>query len=121
MLVLKHYDSWFHREDNHSVELTRCDGRDGNIWCVYAYIYEQHPMWKILNPAMDMMSAPQLPLHAGCTYFQFQHTCYKMGCDYNHLGDDRFLRIKDHTRLLCDLDELNTYLKEYTNAPRQDQ
>ena len=98
---------------------------DENCWCVYGIVYKKHPIFERLNIDLCYYQCPEIgkmPLRGGCTYFQKIKTwrdgeecvSYKIGCDYSHLHDDRFakMKTKDGAREVFD-DAL--YLLNYLN------
>jgi len=88
--------------------LVSCRGLDGDTndkwtWCMYALIYDNHPLFKDAEAAIE-----QLPWHCGCTYeerffqepargiryeWQRKGEWLKIGCDYAHLYDDHYQRM----------------------------
>jgi hypothetical protein len=72
---------------------------DGFGWNVYAYIFEEHPLFNNLEAAYN------LPFHGGCTYqqiitttppemtydWQKEYKSLKVGSDYQHYMDDHFM------------------------------
>jgi len=67
-----------------------------NSWFVYAYIYENHPLFKKFDgDSIFQDAANNLPLHGGCTFICYSgdgksFLSVKVGADYKHLHDDRF-------------------------------
>jgi len=74
-----------------------------NNWAVYAIIPERHPLYSKLSPVIlyyNQAAISAMPLHGGCTYAKLMaqkdlEECeptsyYKIGCDYQHLYDERF-------------------------------
>lgn len=68
-----------------------------NRWFIYAYIYPKHPLaGKITSNEIFQDSLMSLPLHGGCSYVN--HNCsidgkinsIKIGCDYQHYGDEYY-------------------------------
>ena len=91
---------WVKSIDNANIEI-KCWSLNGAsfIWNVYANIYESH---KLFN---DIEKALTAPFYGGCTYdkivtyspaqgikydWQKEGKALKIGCDYNHLGDNYF-------------------------------
>ena len=103
----EHKEEWTKAGENCLVKVLRHEqpiidgfgGRGGNIWCVYAYIYPEHPLFSRLSST----EPSGLPLHKGETFFKIHHgedgvvTSVQIGADYNHLGDERFthMHLKD--------------------------
>ena len=109
ILGWKHKDVWDKKGKHFIVEVKRhevtpfesggCFDSDGpHRWCVYAYIYPQHPHFsKFEGPNMWQDAACAMPLHGGPSFLQYptyegKVTSVKVGCDYNHLHDTRFTR-----------------------------
>lgn len=67
-----------------------------NVWCVYAYIYPEHPYFKEFKGTDLWQEATSImPLHGGCSYldypgYQGEITSVKVGADYNHYRDEYF-------------------------------
>lgn len=78
----------------------RCWNLSGDwVWNMYALIYDNHPLFE------DPERAYNLGFHGGCTYdekissepargirydWQKLRSMLKVGCDYNHYGDEYF-------------------------------
>jgi hypothetical protein len=103
----KHKDEWKQTGDGFLIVVSRHwkvsmkIHEDGlvNGWCVYAYIYPSHPLFKAAcessayeEPLID------LPFHGGITkkelHFNDNHevTAVQLGADYSHLGDEHYER-----------------------------
>ncbi len=99
-----------------------------NRWCVYAYIREDHPMYKKIDPKSYYQSCFYLlPLHGGCTYISHetiqQHgvetRVYKIGADYSHLYDERFYDMstpEEAAEVFADAEALGQALLNYKPA-----
>lgn len=74
------------------------DAHDNWAWCLYALIYDSHPLFNDAESAIE-----NLPWHGDCTYeerffqepargirYQWQRKgeWLKIGCDYSHYGDE---------------------------------
>jgi len=95
-----------------------------NLWNLYAYIYPGHPKFAALCLVGDRFYdsgvrealGDGLPLHGGVTFFHIHRdgdgkACsVQIGCDYNHLHDDRYRRMDDAESMVVDADELHDYL-----------
>jgi hypothetical protein len=82
-----------------SVSESACFDSEGpHRWCVYAYIYPEHPHFSAFDGSEDMRqdAATCLPLHCGPSFFRKhlnakgETTSYQVGADYNHLYDWSF-------------------------------
>ena len=99
-----HKDEWKQRGKNFMVSVSRhsvkSDEHAPHRWCVYVYIYSQHPHFKNFSVnAMWQDAASMLPLHGGPTFLRWHFdesgnapVTVQVGCDYNHLYDDNFTR-----------------------------
>ncbi len=108
----KHKEIWTRHGDRFAVEVSRhtapadagFDGFDGfdvhagrgpNRWCVYAYIYPDHPHFGAFEgDGMFQPAAGALPLHGGPTYLRWHYSggggtvdSVQVGADYDHLND----------------------------------
>jgi len=69
-------------------------------WNAYVYLSENHELFAEPQTAID-----NIPFHGGCSYDQYitmipslgiryswqkSHTVLKLGCDYNHYGDEYY-------------------------------
>lgn len=91
---------WTTRAGTFTIEVSRHEsgyGIDKHRWCVYAYIYPNHPLFKKIKGESTFQGAlGALPLHGGCSYLQrhYSHarkcTSVQIGADYNHLYDERY-------------------------------
>ena len=109
----KHKDMWSLRGKNFLVQISRhgeekpesersfCYDEEGpHRWCVYAYIYPDHPNFgKFEGDAIWQEASGALPLHGGCSFLRYHRsddgakvTSVQVGCDYNHLHDTEFTR-----------------------------
>lgn len=118
-----HKDVWRRRGKDFMVEISRhssglsreYDSEGPNRWCVYAYIYPQHPHFaKFDGPQMWQDAASMLILHGGPSLLEYpmyegRVTSVKVGCDYHHLHDVRFTHMataEEARRVFDDADEL---------------
>jgi len=102
-----------------------------NKWCVYVYVYPQHPLFKKINPTVgDTISIyderlPNMPLHGGCTYTKIhltddgkEITSIQIGADYSHYGDELYsiMATKDEAWRIFnyDAEELYKWMQEYS-------
>lgn len=98
-----HKDLWRKRGKNFLVEVSRHtegDGRDEgtNRWCVYAYLYPQHPHFAAFDLASNSLfqdAATCMPLHGYPSLVEYPQydgkvTSVKVGADYHHLHDTEF-------------------------------
>lgn len=111
----RHKDEWTRRGKNFLVKISRhadaemdiidgeykATGRIENKWCLYAYFYPKHPHFSkfVIGDDMRQDAANFFDWHCGCSYLQ-RHCdangttfSIQVGCDYNHLYDDRFLQM----------------------------
>lgn len=102
----KHKDLWHRRGKDFLVEVSRhtVEGaRDlgPHRWCVYAYVYPEHPHFAAFaGDSMMQWAAQEMPFHggplSGASYLRNHRndkgevTAVQVGGDYNHLHDDRF-------------------------------
>lgn len=102
-----HHDTWRTKGKNFCIEITHYTvplfETGSHRWCVYAYIYPEHPTYKTFNPdgGMWQPATDSLPLHGGCTYLRWHYgkdskeLGVQVGADYNHLNDDHYTYIGD--------------------------
>lgn len=96
-------ESWRQRGNNFMVEINRHEKTGDDFqgpqrWCVYAYIYPNHPSFETFVSDGDMWqdACQSLPLHSGPSYFRTHRTekgevcSHQVGADYNHLHDTDF-------------------------------
>jgi hypothetical protein len=127
----EHKDLWNKRGGNFLVQVSRHlkslgSANEGvNRWCVYAYIYPEHPHYTAFKDAGFYQEAAEiLPLHGGCTYLEYiqydgELTSIKVGCDYHHLGDEVFTYYDDRAsadKVFRDADELFAWLLQHDNS-----
>lgn len=129
----KHKDVWVKRGKDFSVEVSRHEvgyvdefRRMGpHRWCVYVYIYPEHPFFPRFGLAEDEKYQPNavgyLPLHGGCTFYQAHRdrdgkiTSYQVGADYAHLHDEWYMECatkEDAGAVFADAEDLRTYMEK---------
>ena len=55
--------------------------------------------------------------HCGCTYYNKQKDWVEIGCDYQHLGDEWFMKQKNLPReIVADAEALFEYMEEKANG-----
>jgi len=95
-----------------------------NKWCVYAYIYPDHPHFKAFHGSdIFQDAASRMPLHGGPSFLEYHErkgevTSIQVGCDYSHLHDDIYMRHEtpeEAIRVFKDADILFTWLSEMKN------
>jgi hypothetical protein len=103
----------------HAVQVDEEFGEGPHIWCVYAYIYPEHPHFAAFNgPHMWQDAASMMPFHRGPSYLDYpthegKVTSVKVGADYNHLYDDRFTHYataEDAYSVFSDAQDLHYWL-----------
>lgn len=121
--------NWWFRQDSYLIEIQCTKRLDNYIWTIYAYIYQNHPLFN------EYEILKNLPFHAGCTFdakittmpilgiqYEYQRVTetVKVGADYNHDGDHYFTTCNPVDgipyRILNDLNELNNILKYHANG-----
>lgn len=83
----------------HDVALISEDDRGANRWCVYAYIYPDHPRFlRFSGDRLRQDAAVELPLHGGASLLTYHANSngvtvsVQVGADYNHLSDSHYTR-----------------------------
>ena len=90
-----HKEEWIRHGEGFRVSVSRHTSCEENRWCVYAYVYESHPLFNSITDGDYYNSIYEDKLHGGCTYYR-EHSggcggvVKQFGADYNHLGDSRF-------------------------------
>jgi hypothetical protein len=135
----KHKDVWTNHQalsDNFVIEVVRHTSKaylpnEGqNKWCMYVYVYPEHPLFKKINPTVgDTISTyderlPDMPLHGGCTYAKIhlsddgtKITSIQIGADYSHYNDERYswMTAKESASdIFYDADVLYKWMQEYS-------
>jgi hypothetical protein len=103
-----------------SERLTTHASEGENRWCVYAYIYPEHPHFaKFEGDKMWQDAALALPLHGGPSMLRWHRdancnaTSVQVGADYNHDGDGCYTHYDDAAEarsVFRDADELAAWL-----------
>jgi hypothetical protein len=118
---------WRKRSTNFAVEVSQHTARpldpiDGeNRWCVYAYIYPEHPHFAAFgNDSPFQDAADAMPLHGGCSYLH-RHmkpdgnpASIQVGADYNHFRDGHYTHMsnkEEAASVFADADELFQWLE----------
>lgn len=107
--VWSHEDIWKRCGDGFCVEISRHSEPLSDIspelgphrWCVYAYIYPQHPHFARFDKTDSFFheTCAVLPLHGGASYLRTHYlgdgakSCVQVGADYNHLHDEHFTHL----------------------------
>ena len=114
-MFYEHKELWSRRSGTFCVEVSRHENRyqssGPNVWCVYIYLYAKHPRF------VHVASGGELgfDLHGGETYRRIHRnekgnpSCVQIGCDYNHLYDERFTDFdtkEDALEVFFDADKL---------------
>lgn len=129
-----HKDLWSKRGNgfcvevsHHSVPLSSISPELGeHRWCVYAYIYPDHPHFAKFDGSDSFFqdACQELPLHGGvisnASYLRYHYTtdgkmtCVQVGQDYNHLHDEQFTHLAPAKAavVLFDGDRLFRWLTE---------
>lgn len=94
----RHKDEWKREGKSHAVVISRHTAglHNENRWCVYLYIYPEHPRFQNFNPEGTMWDQPGFVCHSYVSYFRVHKKddgsigSFQLGWDYNHDGDSRF-------------------------------
>ena len=128
----KEVKQWIAQGNGFSVEVKVWEMSGGIfIWNVYAYIFQKHPIFD------DNQAINNLPFHGGATYDnesvnqplgshsehrQAVTKVKKVGCDYNHLGDNYFNSLDGSKGIPSDIErdakELFDFLENYKGGER---
>ena len=122
-----HKNVWSFRSKNFCVEVsrhvaTRLDGEDENIWCIYAYIWKEHPSFRLFKKDESPFNQPHFEVHSYPSYYRAHINkdgdvmSHQIGWDYNHDGDSRYLEYKtkdDAGSVFWDAKNLIRQLKEW--------
>lgn len=122
-------EEWIIRGDNFSVSITHVFRRgypeEGimpeHCWCLYATIFSKHRLFEKAcenktDYDIDLGDKLYGSFHCGCTYYNRQSDYVKIGCDYQHLGDEYYARCSDLPNdIISDAEDLFNYLKELEN------
>lgn len=78
-----------------TVEIKHCEREFSGeqAWCLYVIIHKGHPLYEKAcqnEEDYDTYLGDKIydDWHGGCTYYNKQATFVKIGCDYQHLGDE---------------------------------
>ena len=140
----KHKDVWTTNRvsgDDFIIEVVRFTSKpylpnEGkNKWCIYVYVYPQHPLFKKINPTVgDTITCyddrlPNMPLHGGCTYTKIhltddgkEITSIQIGADYSHYRDERysFMATKeDAYEVFFDAEVLYKWMQDYDGNDKE--
>ena len=91
---------WLFRGLKANVSITHTNRFGEHCWCLYVLIFNTHPLFEkaYKNKSdydLDLGDELYGAFHGGCTYYNKQKDWVKIGCDYQHLGDERFLEQED--------------------------
>jgi len=125
----KKKDVWTHRESNFCVEISRHDGPklDGtaeNIWCVYAYVWNNHPAFALFKRDGRPSDQPYFEVHSYPSFYKphmnkdGEVTSHQIGWDYNHDGDWHYLECEtedDAASVFWDAAGLANQLRNWGN------
>lgn len=124
-----HKDIWTHRTRTFAVEVsrhstTRLDGEQEHIWCVYAYVWKDHPAFLLFNKDESPFNQPSFDVHSYPSYYR-PHinkdgdvTAHQIGWDYNHDGDSHYLECATKDRagsVFWDAQKLIKQLEDWGN------
>ena len=64
-----------------------------NAWCLYMILYPSHPLFEqaaanTTDYDTDLGNKIYPNWHGGCTYYHKNNDYVKIGCDYQHVGDE---------------------------------
>lgn len=92
-------------------------------WCVYGYIYPDHPHFKKFEgDDLYQDAAKEMPLPAGATSIRYHFgdhsdvTSIQIGADYHHINDNRFTFYytkEEAATVFDDAGELFEWLENY--------
>jgi hypothetical protein len=116
--------TWKHTSKTFTVEVARwsdCDKENKeNKWNIYAYIYPKNPLFEKITSESLYDYGADIPMHGGTTFHCWHFgkdgliKSKQIGCDYQHLCDDRFLTYvtkESAWEIFRDADDLIEYLK----------
>ena len=127
--VWQHTNKYLTRKSNFSVEVvhSKTPGiyTEENHWCIYAYIYSNHPSLELFTSDEIYQNATEsFPFHGGCSFVRRNYNSegevvsVQVGCDYNHYRDDDYLTmstIEEAGSIFYDAEKLVKYLEGYKN------
>lgn len=122
-------DEWFIRGTEFSVKISHVFRKgfpnlgieDNHAWCLYTMIFNKHPLFKKacknkVDYDTDLGNKLYPNFHWGCTYYSRQANYVEIGCDYQHLGDEKFMASAELSdEILKDAKELFEYMEEKAN------
>lgn len=94
-------------------------------WCLYVTIFNEHPLYEKAQQNtkdydLDLGNEIYPNFHAGCTFYNKQIDYVKIGCDYQHLGDEYFGRCSElPNEILADAKELYDWFENYEGGIRK--
>lgn len=113
--VWSHKDVWCRRHNQFSVEISRHNAGDDNVWCIYLHVFPSHPTFSHFKPDGHSFDQPDFDVHSYCSYFRVNRdnggntVSYTIGWDYNHDGDLEYNQISHRLeawRVFADADSL---------------
>lgn len=122
-------ESWLYRDKSNtfSVEILKWSYNtdysfpESFTWNIYAYIYPKHALFTKIEQDKALFCDTGLPFHGGITFNVWSYDsngivfCKKVGCDYNHCGDEKFINMvteKDAHEIFEDAEKIIKFLKE---------
>ena len=106
-----HEDVWKTNGKNFSINIVRWTSKEQsmfdqelgeNKWNIYANIYKKHPAFPLIGESIyDVPEEIETLFHCGCTFNMWFYNnksepcSKKIGCDYSHLGDEKFSFMTD--------------------------
>lgn len=126
----RHKDIWTYRSASFCVEISRhsektLDGTPEQHWCIYAYVWNTHPAYKLFNKDEGPFSQPSFEVHSYPSYYRAhigkdgEITAHQLGWDYNHDGDwaYSFMNNKDQAgSVFADVQGLIKQLEDWGNG-----
>jgi len=109
-----------------SSDMDLCDGRGPHRWYVYAYVYNLHHLFPLLpTDSLRQLPLRDMPLHCGVCFVTHHWDstgetcgCVQVGCDYNHLWDEKFTRAEHSKEVFSDARILVDWLDNYEIPPQ---
>lgn len=100
---LKHIDTWRAKGEHFWVEIKHwfdsipihLNYKPEHHWTLYVKIFPKHPLAQKASQYKndydcDLGDKIYGDFHGGCTYYHKTEDYVQIGCDYQHLGDERF-------------------------------
>lgn len=82
-------DTYLTKSEGFDIEVKHWTRGSSHCWCVYAVIFDTHPLFsKFRQYDFDAGDRLYPHFHNGCTFFSPQKTYIKVGCDFQHVGDE---------------------------------